>query len=146
MNEIDPRYDLSVIIVNYKTPLLIDKCIGSVIKHTSGVNYEIIVVDNFSEDDSEIQISEKYKTVKWISMPANEGTPRAWNKGIKNSTGNYILILNSDTEFFDNAIGMTLLKYRQLELKYKTGLLTCQLKGYDEIIQFNSNIQFPGFR
>jgi GT2 family glycosyltransferase len=145
MTGIDPKYDLSIIIVNYKTPLLLDKCIGSILKYTVNVGYEIIIVDNFSEDDSESQILNKYNSAKWISMPANEGTPRAWNQGIRNSSGNYILILNSDTEFFDNAIGITLEKYRQLELKNKTGLLSCQLKDYDEIILFNSNVHFPGF-
>jgi hypothetical protein len=138
------EYDLSIIIVNYKTPVLLDTCIGSILKHTENVSFEIIVVDNFSEDNSEQRILKKNKAVRWINMPANEGTSRAWNMGIKRSSGKYILILNSDIEFFDNAIGITLAKYRQYELKFKTGILSCQLKGYDGIIQFNSNMYFPG--
>ena len=140
------EYDLSVIIVNYKTPFLLDVCIGSILKYTENINYEIIVVDNFSEDDSERLILSKYGSVRWINMSANEGAPKAWNTGIRNSFGNYILILNSDIEFFDNAIAVAMVKYKQLELKNKTGLLCCRLKGYDGMIQFNSNLFFPGFR
>lgn len=145
MTGIASNLDLSIIIVNYKTPHLLDICIGSVLKYTENVTYEIIIVDNFSEDDSEHQILKKYDSVRWLNMPANEGTPRAWNMGIRNSFGKYILILNSDIELFDNAIAAAVDKYKQLELKNKTGLFCSRLKGYDGIIQFNSNLFFPGF-
>ena len=135
--------DLSIVIVNYKTQVLTDICVGSIFKHTKNLNSEIIIVDNDSRDDSEKVLREKFPSLIWINMSENAGTSRAYNAGIRAASGKYMLILNSDTEFIDNAIFVSLERYKEYERKGKTGLFSCQLIGYDDIIQYNSNISFP---
>jgi GT2 family glycosyltransferase len=136
--------DLSIVIVNYKTPRLTDICIGSILQKTKGCSFEIIVVDNDSQDESEQLIKSKYSGVNWVNSGFNAGTSIAYNIGVKASKGKYIIILNSDTEFRDDAISFSLQEYKLLEKKYdKVGLFSCQLIGYDDIIQFNSNTIFP---
>ena len=90
--------DLSIIIVNYKTEELTSNCIDSIIKsNTKGLNYEIILVDNASEDGSVEAIKKQFPTVTIIKNPENLGFSKANNIGIAASTGEYILLLNSDT-------------------------------------------------
>lgn len=137
------KVDLSIVIVNYKTPGLTDTCVGSIFKFTKDISFEVIVVDNDSKDESEKLITGKYPEVKWVNMSENAGTSRAYNRGVKESSGDYILILNSDTELFDNAFAVSLFKYKELEKTMKLGLFACQLKGYDNIVQFNCNLEYP---
>lgn len=138
--------DISIVIVNYKTPSLTDICIGSIYQFTEGIDFEIVLVDNDSQDESKSLITTKYPKVKWVDSGSNAGTSVAYNIGVKNSIGKYILILNSDTEFRENTIKKCLDIYIAKEKSEKIGLLGCQLVGYDSIIQFNSNIKFPAIK
>lgn len=85
---------LSIIIVNFNTQDLIKKCLESL---KLSFNYEIIVVDNGSTDDS-IQLikSLKLKNLKVIANQTNLGFAKAVNQGLKKSQGEYLLLLNSD--------------------------------------------------
>jgi GT2 family glycosyltransferase len=138
--------DVSIIMVNYKTPDLTDICIGSILKFTKDITYEIIVIDNNSEDNSEELICGKYPQVKWINSGFNAGTSIAYNIGIRASNGKYLIIQNSDTEYVENTVLLSYNRYRELEQKMKIGLLGCQIVGYDKIIQFNSNRSFFSIR
>ena len=138
--------DVSVVIVNYKTPELLYKCVQSIIKETKNIKYEIIIVDNDSHDNSEKFIKEIYADINWINMGYNSGFARANNAGIKKATGKYILLLNSDTEIVDNAIEKTLDKYIELEKNNKIGFLGCKMIDYNNNILFSSNIEFNGLK
>jgi GT2 family glycosyltransferase len=83
--------DVSVIIVNYKTPKLTEACVNSVKKHPPKCSYEIIVIDNSLD---------------------NVGFAKGNNKGIKKAKCKYILLLNSDTEVKEGAIDK-LLKFAE---------------------------------
>lgn len=137
---------LSIVTVNYKTPQLLHTCISSIYKHTIGVDFEIIVVDNNSEDESEELIKNSFPEVKWINNSYNAGFGRANNLGVKHAKGEMILLLNSDTEFIENTIKITLDYYKELEKDNKVGMLGCQLKGYDDVIQYNSNLSFINYK
>lgn len=93
--------DLSIIIVNYKTKELTINCIDSVLEsHVNPYTYEVIVVDNASNDGSIEAIEEKYtslENIKIIKNTENLGFSKANNIGIKIALGKYILLLNSDT-------------------------------------------------
>ncbi|MBC3796744.1 glycosyltransferase family 2 protein [Acetobacterium tundrae] len=90
--------DLSIIIVNYKTQEMTSNCIDSIIKsNTKGLDYEIIVVDNASDDGSIEAIEKLFPQVKTIKNHENLGFSKANNMGIKIADGDYILLLNSDT-------------------------------------------------
>jgi GT2 family glycosyltransferase len=97
--------DVSIIIVNYNTASLLCDAIGSVIEKTESIDYEIIVVDNNSSDDSENIISEKYgKSVRYIKLAKNIGFGRANNEGVKIAKGRNIFLLNPDTLLCNNAV------------------------------------------
>lgn len=96
--------DLSVIIVNYKSPELILDCLKSVYAETKVISFEIIIVDNNSQDNSRQQIQEKYPDVQWIQMAYNSGFSRANNAGMERAAGQYVLLLNSDTIILDGAL------------------------------------------
>lgn len=95
---------LSIIIINYRTPQLLADCLKTVYEQTTGVQFEVIVVDNASGDNSEEFIRSRYPTVRWINMSYNSGFARANNEGIRNSTGDTVLLLNSDTLVVNRAI------------------------------------------
>jgi GT2 family glycosyltransferase len=88
---------LSIIIVNYKTPGLVNDCLRTVYKETAGIRYEVIVVDNDSGDNSEKMVLAEFPEVRWIRMDYNAGFARANNAAIRQSTGEAVLLLNSDT-------------------------------------------------
>ncbi|KRE86355.1 glycosyl transferase family 2 [Paenibacillus sp. Soil766] len=89
--------DLSIIIVNYKTKALTLACIESVFSSTTSYNYEIILIDNASNDSTIQSVNERYPEVITIANTENVGFSRANNQGILISKGRYVLLLNSDT-------------------------------------------------
>lgn len=95
---------LSIILVNYKAPQLLFDCLRTIYAHPSSAAMEIIVVDNFSEDETEELLRKNYPAVKWIQMGYNSGFARANNAGIRASTCDTVLLLNSDTLNENDAI------------------------------------------
>ncbi len=89
--------DVSIIIINYKTPQLILDCLQSVYTHTKGVTFEVIVVDNDSQDNSQTIIQAAFPAVRWFDMGYNSGFSRANNLGMTQALGRAVLLLNSDT-------------------------------------------------
>ena len=96
--------DVSIIIVNYKTPQLILDCLQSVYAHTKGVTFEVLVVDNDSQDNSKKIVLGQYPTVQWFEMGYNAGFSRANNLGLDHATGRTVLLLNSDTLLIDDLL------------------------------------------
>ena len=139
--------DVSIVIVNYKTPQLLLDCIKSVYKHTNDCLYEIIIVDNDSKDESKELVSRAYPNVIWIDMKENSGFGVANNVGIRKSKGEFTLLLNSDTELFEDAISQTLNHVKRLEKnKYLPGLVGCQIKHKDGRLQPSCNYYWSGIR
>lgn len=96
--------DLSIIIINYKSAGLLADCLRTVYQQTVNASFEVIVVDNLSNDDSEQQLTTAFPNIRWIQMDYNAGFARANNAGINASTGNAVLLLNPDTLITDGAI------------------------------------------
>lgn len=95
---------VSIIVVNYNAPALLDNCLSSVIQHTRGLDFEIIVVDNNSTEGDVEQIASKYHDVIIIKNEKNIGFAAANNIGFDIAKGKYVLILNNDTIFHENTI------------------------------------------
>lgn len=88
---------LSVIIVNYNVKYFIEVCLHSVLKAAKGIETEVIVVDNKSQDGSCEMIRDKYPEVTLIENKENAGFGRANNQGVAIAKGEYILFINPDT-------------------------------------------------
>ncbi|MCL5773605.1 MAG: glycosyltransferase family 2 protein [Firmicutes bacterium] len=97
--------DLSVIIATYNTRDLTLKCLESVFKEISGLEFEIFVVDNNSSDKTSEEIRKRFPAVKIIENEENLGFARACNQAIRVSEGKHVLLLNSDTVVLDEAPG-----------------------------------------
>ena len=126
---------LSIIIVSYNTKILLEACLGSVVKYTKGIDYEIIVVDNASSDNSLDELSKfeiKNFKLKLIHNRSNLGFAVANNQGAKIAKGQYILLLNSDTELTANILPEML---DWMDEHKKTGIVTCMLKYPDARVQ-----------
>jgi len=100
-----PSYQmrLSIIIVNYKTLELTRKCLESIYKYAPKFTFEIILIDNASGDNCANMVKE-FPLVKYIGNTENRGFSGANNQGIDYSRGEYVLLLNSDTEVKKNAL------------------------------------------
>lgn len=96
--------DVSIIFVNYKTKQLTINAIKSVYAKTKGINFEIFVVDNNSQDGSIEAIEKEFPDINIIKNPINAGFGAANNLAIKQAKGKYILCLNTDTILVNNAI------------------------------------------
>jgi len=91
----------SIIILNYNGTNFLKDCIDSIIRETH-YPYEIIIVDNNSPDKSGEIFAKKYPDIKFILNENNVGVPEGLNIGIKNSTGNFIVLLNNDLILMPN--------------------------------------------
>lgn len=97
--------DLSIIIVNYRTPQLCIDCVESVIKYTKGLDYEIVLIDNGSGDGSYDVLKDKLpESVILLKSEDNLGFGRANNKAAEKANGRYLFFLNSDTLVEDNVV------------------------------------------
>jgi GT2 family glycosyltransferase len=95
----------SVVIVNWNTSALLENCLASIASQTSPtVEYEVIVVDNASSDDSRAMVRSKFPFVHLIENTSNVGYAIANNQGIQNSQGDYIVLLNSDTVLLNDVL------------------------------------------
>lgn len=88
---------LSIIILNYNVRYFLEQCVLSVQEALSGIDSEIIVIDNNSSDDSCVMIEKRFPDVKLIRNSENFGFPKGNNIGVTQARGKYICILNPDT-------------------------------------------------
>jgi GT2 family glycosyltransferase len=99
----ESRLDLTVIIPNYNTRRLLRDCISSIYEHTRGITFEVIVVDDNSEDGSAEMVAEAFSAVTLVRNQANQGYVRNTNFGMRMSRARYACHLNSDTLLISNA-------------------------------------------
>jgi len=96
--------DVSIAIVSWNTLGLLDRCLESLRAGDGDLQTEIIVVDNASTDGSVEMVRAKYPEATLVVNTDNVGFAKANNQAYRISTGKYLLLLNSDTIVFPNAI------------------------------------------
>jgi GT2 family glycosyltransferase len=99
---------VSIIIVNYNTAQWVENCIRSVLEHTSGIGFEIIVIDNQSPERLIEEVLRPYKEIVFLQMESNIGFGAACNRAAKSAKGQYYMFLNPDTELKNNAVKLFL--------------------------------------
>ena len=95
---------LSIIIVNYNVKYFLEQCLCSVEKAIAGIDAEVIVVDNDSQDGSKEYLTPRFPNVKWVANEENLGFSRANNIAFAHAKGEYVLMLNPDTIVTSEAI------------------------------------------
>lgn len=142
MNKVSKPPKLSIIIVSWNVKPLLERCLKSIIRFITDFNYEIIVIDNNSQDESRDflkEFSKRNENIRIILNFENIGYSRANNQGLKKAKGEYILFLNPDTEFIDSDLKSLI---NRIGEEPKWGIVGCQLRGVNNQIQ-HSVRDFP---
>lgn len=103
---------ISIVILNYNAGDLLIDCIDS-IQNSNYKNFEIILVDNVSKDNSHKKCKEKFPDIKLIENSENLGYCEGNNVGIREAKGQFVAILNPDTIVEPSWLSELLLAYRK---------------------------------
>ena len=95
---------VSIIVINYRTRELTLECLRSVARETRSVSYEILLVDNASNDGLIEAVAQEMPDVRRLPLAENVGFARGNNVAAEQARGKYLLLLNSDTLVLDGAI------------------------------------------
>jgi len=96
--------DLSIVVVNYNGGDEILRCLESLSSLSDSIRFEVIVVDNGSEDGSADQVERTYPLFRVIRAGENLGFARACNRGLEQTRGRHAMLLNPDTQVTDGAL------------------------------------------
>jgi hypothetical protein len=96
--------DISIIIVTWNTKDLLQKCLDSIYKTIHDITFEIIVIDNASEDDTVVMLRGNFPHITLLKNSQNLGFGAANNQGLQIMRGRYALLLNSDTVLTIHAV------------------------------------------
>lgn len=91
---------VSIVLVTHNNLNLTIQCVNSILRNTTWPNYQLIVVDNGSEDDTGDyleRLRQEVPTAKVILNPDNRGFAAANNQGLREADGDILLLLNNDT-------------------------------------------------
>lgn len=124
--------DVSVIIVAWNVRNFLQNCLESIYKETEGMEFEVIYVDNASEDKSVEMVREHFPEANIIQNTQNKGFVVANNQGIEAAKGRYVLLLNSDTVILDNAIAKTI---EFADTHPEAAVVGCKLLNPDKTLQ-----------
>lgn len=95
---------LSVLIVNWNTKAFLRACLLSIQVHPPQQDYEVIVVDNASTDQSADMVAQEFPWVRLVASSKNTGYAAGNNLAFKEAKGDLLLTLNPDTEFLDDTL------------------------------------------
>ena len=133
--------DLSIVIVNHNAEEFLEQSLKSIYENTQEINFEIIVVDNNSADESTKMVKEKFPQVKLIEKVNNEGFTKAANQGTKESRARFILYLNNDTVVLSRALE-EMVKF--MDNYPQAGACGAKILNSDGTLQFSCR-QFPTY-
>ena len=135
----DKGMELSIIIVNWNTRELLQRCLESVEETVRNFSHEVFVVDNASTDGSGAMVKERFPEVRLIENSENRGFGNANNQALRIMAGKYALLLNSDTVLTKHAAAELV---SCLESHPEAAMACGQLLNADGSLQ-NSVAAFP---
>ncbi len=119
---------VSIVIPNWNGKRFLSPCLDSLQKQTY-TSFEIIVVDNGSQDGSVALLTEHYPQVKLIALQHNTGFSYAVNRGIETGIGEYIGLVNNDTTLDEQWLEKMVLALRNHS---EIGSVACKMLSYDD--------------
>ena len=132
--------DLTVIIVNYKVRDFLGSALTSVQQALRGIDGEVIVVDNASDDGSVEMVRGKFPAVRVIANRRNLGFAAANNLALRESRGRFLLLLNPDTVVQEDTF-QTIVRF--LDEHRDAGLAGCKILNPDGTLQPACRRSFP---
>ncbi len=136
------KIHLSVIIVNYNAFNITCRCLSSLIKTSSELNLQIILIDNASKANNVQLIQDLFPQIYIIENKVNQGFAKACNQGFRVAKGDYILLLNPDTIVLPKAVQYSL---DFIKNDNHIGILGCKLLNPDKTLQYSCS-NFLGIR
>jgi GT2 family glycosyltransferase len=133
--------DISIVIVNYKSWNHIRNCLESLNFQSNAFEFEIVVVDNQSNDGKLEGFRQEFPTVNFVENSGNNGFANGCNTGATHAKGAYLLFLNPDTIANEEAI---LEMWQFAKKNPTTGIVSCLQKkpkgGYEKSIRVFPNL------
>lgn len=126
---------VSVVTVNFNQPVITEELLSSIALTNTYAALEIIVVDNASKENPVPTWQTKYPDIKFIRSEVNLGFAGGNNLGIKEATGDYLFLVNNDTEFTE---GLVQKLADILDTHPEVGMISPMIKYYSnkELIQY----------
>ena len=122
------KYDISVVIVNYKVKEYIANLLNSLNKAKQHLSLQIFVVDNASGDDAVTYLRSRFPTINYIENTDNLGFGKANNQAIRQADGKYTLIINPDTLVSEDTLTVL---YNHMENNESCGAAGCKILNPD---------------
>ena len=120
--------DLSIVIVSWNTVDMLRDCLASVVEAPNNIQLEIFVVDNASEDGSQYMVKDEFPQVQVIENETNDGFAAGNNRALRVCTGEFVLLLNSDTLIHENVLDAC---HEFMQLTAKAGAMGCRVLNTD---------------
>ncbi len=147
INKVKFKQKVSIIIPTKDKVCYLKKCISSILKKTSFRNYEIVVIDNASIEKATFNYYEKIKNIENIRIVS-------WNKvynfssinnfGVSISKGDYIILLNNDTEVISHDWIEQMLKYASIPDVGAVGAKLLYPNGNIQHVGISTNLKTEG--
>nr|WP_315252771.1 glycosyltransferase family 2 protein [uncultured Flavobacterium sp.] len=132
--------DVSIIIVNYRSWKPLHNCLESFLSiDKTNITFEVIVVDNFSDDGEFDLFQNKFSDFIFIQNNINSGFANGCNLGASKAKGSYFLFLNPDTIISPNTLDTL---YKAYTNNSELGILSCLLVDCKNRF-FNQKNVFP---
>ncbi|WP_184543417.1 glycosyltransferase family 2 protein [Mucilaginibacter sp. FT3.2] len=129
---------VSIVTVNFNQPVVTEELLLSIEQTNTYTNLEIIVVDNASSVNPVPGWLIKYPGIKFIRSELNLGFAGGNNMGIKEATGDYLFLVNNDTEF---TVGLIEKLVTVLNTNENVGMISPMIKYYSD----KQLIQYAGY-
>lgn len=131
---------LSVIIVNYNVRQYLENALVSIIRAMEGIEGEVIVVDNASDDGSVEMVREKFPSVQVLANAENMGFARANNLALERARGQWLLLINPDTVVQEDTLRVMI---EFMRMHPEAGLAGCKILNPDGSFQLPCRRSFP---
>ena len=131
---------LSVVFLSYNTRDLTRQALSTVLAAAEGLEAEVFVVDNASADGSADMVAEEFPQVKLIRNAANVGFSAGNNVALRQVTGEYALLINTDTIVRRDAL-RTMVEF--MDAHPEAGACGCKILDPDGTLQLDSRRGFP---
>ncbi len=133
--------DAAVIVVNYRTPELVERCLDSVLATAGELRLETVVVDNASDDGSVERLRAANPEASVLAMSENAGFAAGVNAGFRRTRAEFVVLLNPDTEVRPGALRALLARLREHP---QTGVAAPLLQDAAGALAANGYRRFPG--
>jgi len=131
---------LSIVIVSFNVEELLAKCLESIEKYSEGITKEVFVVDNDSSDNTVLRIKKDFPKVTLIANKKNLGFSKANNQALKKAKGDYLLVLNPDTELRADTLSEMI---GFMQKNKDVAVSTCRVELADGFLDRDCRRHFP---